>query len=255
MSHLDICSTSYDEKKGRESNWQFDFRPLKVGNWPDPGGCKWSATHCWKSLNEGYKFALDLITIRGLQRKLCTLKVKGIPIVGISGLPLGSLGTKSHLDVAPMENCRVYYMGEGGGFPRVQAVVSLVNPKSLVARPNTKGAPESELTTLWLLECRFERVIENLVTFLNPIPEHYHARWPFLVLGACPELQIISLFDPLKLILSLTKNLGLRHVETPKISERDCKGQNSSTWRVLYIIVKLLKCRCLKWACITHFNI
>jgi hypothetical protein len=24
MSHLDICSTSYDKKKGRESNWQFD---------------------------------------------------------------------------------------------------------------------------------------------------------------------------------------------------------------------------------------
>jgi len=29
MSHLDICSPSYGQKKGRESNWQFDFRPLK----------------------------------------------------------------------------------------------------------------------------------------------------------------------------------------------------------------------------------
>ncbi len=33
MSHSDICSTSYGQKKGRESN----SRPLKVGNWPDPG--------------------------------------------------------------------------------------------------------------------------------------------------------------------------------------------------------------------------
>ncbi len=36
MSHLDICSISYGKKKGRESNWQFDSRPLKVGNRPDP---------------------------------------------------------------------------------------------------------------------------------------------------------------------------------------------------------------------------
>jgi hypothetical protein len=36
MSHLDICSSSYGQKKGRGSNWQFDSRPLKVGNRPDP---------------------------------------------------------------------------------------------------------------------------------------------------------------------------------------------------------------------------
>ncbi len=29
MSHLDICSPSYGRKKGRESNCQFDSRPLK----------------------------------------------------------------------------------------------------------------------------------------------------------------------------------------------------------------------------------
>ncbi len=37
--------------------------------------------------------------------------------MGISGLSLGSPGTKNHLDVAPMERRRVYYKGEGGGFP------------------------------------------------------------------------------------------------------------------------------------------
>jgi hypothetical protein len=47
-----------------------------------------------------------------------------------------------------MERHREYYMGEGGGFPRVRAVVSFVSPKSPVACPNTKGAPESELTNL-----------------------------------------------------------------------------------------------------------
>jgi hypothetical protein len=32
IDNLDICSPSYGQKKGRESNWQFDSRPLKVGN-------------------------------------------------------------------------------------------------------------------------------------------------------------------------------------------------------------------------------
>jgi hypothetical protein len=32
-------------------------------------------------------------------------------------------------------------MGEGHGFPRVQAVVSLVSPKLPVAHLNTEGAP------------------------------------------------------------------------------------------------------------------
>jgi hypothetical protein len=60
--------------------------------------------------------------------KLCALKVTGILIVAISGLPLGSPETKSHLNVAPVERRKVYYKGEGGGFPQIRAVVSLVCP-------------------------------------------------------------------------------------------------------------------------------
>jgi hypothetical protein len=43
---------------------------------------------------------------------------------GVPGIP----GQKSHLDVGLVERCRVYYKGEGGGFPQVRAVVSLVCP-------------------------------------------------------------------------------------------------------------------------------
>jgi hypothetical protein len=64
----------------------------------------------------------------------------GIPNLAISGFPFGSPGTKSHLDEGAMERCRVYYMGEGGGFPRVCAVVSFVSPRSPLVRPSTKGA-------------------------------------------------------------------------------------------------------------------
>jgi hypothetical protein len=64
MGHLDICSTSFGQKKGRESNWQFDSWPPKVGNQPDPSLCRRSATHCWKALEENYKFASDLVPNR-----------------------------------------------------------------------------------------------------------------------------------------------------------------------------------------------
>jgi len=36
IDHLNIYNPSYGQKKGRESNWQFDSRPLKVGNRPLP---------------------------------------------------------------------------------------------------------------------------------------------------------------------------------------------------------------------------
>jgi hypothetical protein len=39
IGHLDICSPSYGQKKGRESNCQFDSRPLKVGNRPPNWKC------------------------------------------------------------------------------------------------------------------------------------------------------------------------------------------------------------------------
>jgi hypothetical protein len=44
MSHLDICSPSYGQKKGRESNWQFDSRPINVKNRPVPNVRSGSAT-------------------------------------------------------------------------------------------------------------------------------------------------------------------------------------------------------------------
>ncbi len=68
MSHLDIYSPSYEQKKGRESNWQFDSRSLKVGNRPIPDVCSRSATWRWKALFKGYKFGLDLVPIGGRAR-------------------------------------------------------------------------------------------------------------------------------------------------------------------------------------------
>ncbi len=139
MNHLNICSTSYGRKKGRESNWQFDCRPLKVRNRPDPGACKWNATHHWKVLEESYNFVLDFVSIRAWGKKLWTSKVPGVKTGIISGLHFGSPGKKCHSDVSVVARRREYYMGEGGGFPRIWAVVSQVSPRLPVASPNTKS--------------------------------------------------------------------------------------------------------------------
>jgi len=67
---------------------QIDSWPLKVWNRPDFFACKWRATYHWKALNESYNFASILTLIGSLHTKLWAPKVVGIPILGISGLPL-----------------------------------------------------------------------------------------------------------------------------------------------------------------------
>jgi hypothetical protein len=95
MGHLNICSTSYVQKKGQKSNWQFDSWSLKVRNRPDPGLCRGSATHRSKALNERYKFALDLVPIGGLSKKLWPCEVPRVQTGTISRRHLGSPGTKA----------------------------------------------------------------------------------------------------------------------------------------------------------------
>ncbi len=85
---------------------------------------RWRATFCWKAFNKDYNFSLNLNSIGGFHKKLWASKVTRVPI---SRLPLGSVGTKSHLVVAPVERCRVYYKGEGGGFPQVRVTVSFMS--------------------------------------------------------------------------------------------------------------------------------
>jgi hypothetical protein len=70
MSHLDICCPSYGQKKCRESNWQFDSRPLKVGNRPLFDVCSKSATWRWKAVEESHNFGSNLVPIRARNEKL-----------------------------------------------------------------------------------------------------------------------------------------------------------------------------------------
>jgi hypothetical protein len=58
--------------------------------------------------------------------------------------------------------------------------------------------------------------------------------------------------------LTLPRQFPLWELESrwiPEPSESDCKGQNPLPWGVLYIIGKIWKLRCLKWARMTHLDI
>jgi hypothetical protein len=79
IGNSDICNPSYGQKKGRESNWQFDSRPLKVGNRTLPDIRFECATWRWKDLDEGYNFGLDLVAIQLCSRELWWFKVLGVP--------------------------------------------------------------------------------------------------------------------------------------------------------------------------------
>jgi hypothetical protein len=152
----------------RKVNKQFDSQPLKVRSRLDSLTCRWRATYHWKSIDEGYNFALDFISIGGLFRKLCAPKVVRVPTLGISRLPLGSLETKCHLDVGPMARHKVYYKGEGDGFSQVRAMVSLMRLSLPVARPNTKSAPTMHTSTCCLVLCKSMWMSDRLSFFLLP---------------------------------------------------------------------------------------
>jgi hypothetical protein len=87
-----------------------------------------------------------------------------------------------------MESCKIYYLGEGGGFPQVWAVVNLMSPESPVLCPSTKGALESELTNLLVGWMQIQVNNWKLVTLPSPVPEPQHDPLPLLVLkiGSVP---------------------------------------------------------------------
>jgi hypothetical protein len=196
IAHLDIWSISYGQKKGRESNCQFDSRPQKVRNRPDLLSCRGRATYRWKALNESYNFASDRIAIQGLLAKLWGSKVARVPFGAISGLPLESPGKKSHLDVASVKSYRVYYKGEGGGFPQVQVVVSLMCPccSWLVLAPRVLQLCTNHF--VWVV-CRLVWVSEACQLFLVPSRSSNTPLYPSKCceLGSVLRLLLLLLFS------------------------------------------------------------
>ncbi len=157
MSHLDICSPSYGQKKGQESNWQFDSRPLKVGNRPAPDVRWGSAIRHWKTFDESYNIGSDLVPIRGRGEKLRSGR-KAMIVQSPGSLNRDSFGIPlwESQDKKPFgcNLCRVMQSILYGG--RWWLPPSLGRGESSESKcpwlvPTPKGVPECELTLLWVV--------------------------------------------------------------------------------------------------------
>ncbi len=150
MSHLDIFSPSYGKKKGRESNWQFDSRPLKVGNRPLPDVCKWSAIRHWKALKESYNFGLDLTPMRS-KPGVVSVQSPGSPTQDSFGTPPWESRENVPFGCSSRgELQRILYGGRWWLPPSPGRGESSVSKCSWLV-PTPKGVPECELTLLWLV--------------------------------------------------------------------------------------------------------
>jgi hypothetical protein len=124
---------------------------------------------------------------------------------------LGVLGEKSHLDVGSVTNHRVYYKGEGGGFPQVRAVVSLLCP----CCPWLVLAPK----VLQLCTNHFVWVVCRPV-WVNEVPSQ-NSNMPLYPskcceLGSVPQSLFLSLFLR-GLTFEFLKELGMRHMHTMRL--------------------------------------
>jgi hypothetical protein len=131
MTHLDTSHTSYGQKKCHESNWQFDSWSLKVRNRLDFLAWRWRATYHWKALEEGYNFASDLIPIVGFHTKLQESQLWEFREFWEYRDKM-TFGCWSH------GQAQSILWGEGGGFPQVRVVVSLVSLWLPMAHPCIK---------------------------------------------------------------------------------------------------------------------
>jgi hypothetical protein len=154
IGHLDICSPSYGQKKGRESNWQFDSQPLKVGNQPLPDLRIESARCLWKDLDECYNFGSDLVAIRLGSRELWAPKVPGLQPGQFRdnfGTPTWESREKEPFGCSLSRALQRILYGGRWWLPPSPGHGESCGPKCpwLVLTP--KGVPKCELTTLWFV--------------------------------------------------------------------------------------------------------
>jgi len=160
--------------------------------------CRWCVTYCWKALNEGYNFSLDLTSIRGLHTELWASKVAKVPISRILRLQLGSPETKWHLGASSVARHREKYKGR-----RWWLLPSLGRGEScefVFARGSSVHQKCSNymLTNLLFGLCRSMWIIELLVALPSPHPiiparrSTPKCRKP----GSVPQLLILPLFSP-----------------------------------------------------------
>jgi hypothetical protein len=163
------------------------FRHLKHKLWPKEGpGVK---LPIWLPIKKSRE------STRNVLKMLWGSKVAGVPTGAISGVPR----EKSHLDVGSVASHRVYYKGEGGGFPQVRAMVNLVCPCCLwlVLAPKVLQLCTNHF--VWVV-CRPVWVSEACQLFLVPSRSSDTPLYP----SKCCELKNMPQLLPLPLSFTWT---------------------------------------------------
>jgi len=154
IGHLDIFSPRYGQKKGRESNWQFDSRPLKVGNRPLPD--------LFPSSELRVQYGVGKISMRATT--LVQTSLRSDLAVGSHELPKSWDSNWDNFGTPTWESrekkpfgCslsgalqRILYGGRWW-LPPSPGRGESCGPKCLWLLPTPKGVPECELTTLWFV--------------------------------------------------------------------------------------------------------
>jgi len=154
IGHSDICSPSYGQKKGQESNWQFDSRPLKVENRPLSDLRIESARCRWKDLDEGYNFGSDLVAIRLSSQELWAPKVPGLQpgqFWDNFGTPTWESREKEPFGCSLSGALQRILYGRRWWLPPSPGRSESCGPKCPWLIPTPKGVPECELTTWWFV--------------------------------------------------------------------------------------------------------
>jgi hypothetical protein len=177
MTHLDTWNRSYGQKKGWESNCQFDSRPLKVGN------------HPISSHESGMQYTVGKISMRATtllqtssQSEVCMQsyrppKVARVQIVGISGLPFGILGQNDIWVLVPWPSTKYTIRGKVVASPKFGLwwILWVYVCSWFVRAPKCCNYT---LTNLLFGLCRSVWVNEVLVNLPSPMSKLQHAPLP-----------------------------------------------------------------------------
>jgi hypothetical protein len=196
MSHSDIRSRSYVQKKGRESNWQFDSRPLKIGNrinlGIDPTSVRAGGVqHTIRKLSRRTRSLLQTSSRLEVWAKSYELpksrESKPRQFRDNFRTPTWESQDKKPFGCGPRGVTHNILYGGRWWFPQVQAVVSQVSLELPVACLSTKGAPECVKLVGWLLQVRISEQLvplPSLISELSTRPLNPFQCWK---LGAAPN--------------------------------------------------------------------
>jgi hypothetical protein len=144
IGHLDICSPSYGQKKGWESNWQFDSRPPN-----------WECDMSLKRSRQGLQVWFRPRCKQTLQSGVMNSQSPGTPPETISGqFQDSNLGIPGKSDIRAWVPRRVteYTIGSKVvAYSQVRAVVCLVVQSARGLSPHPRVFQKCELTTLWFV--------------------------------------------------------------------------------------------------------